>query len=810
MPSPEYVDIPIRLSAEEVDVSKLDVGKLDARLSKKLAGLKKTVGGIFKQTKGADLNTALTSSLRALTNEYNRVLKAQERYDAAVKKAAVSNPKYKAAMRDYQKQVDDIRESFLGITRNGVGAINPNTGRPIETGMTNKIREQLNQAAEEAIAKIPKPRPEDFAPTEEALQRVAGAAKNVANEYGRMNTAGQDFNATVDKNRMSDSFNAAQTQIQQYEKLLDQLNEKTKKMEALDDGRNRWKEQWKSAQYDAELYKKKIEELKQKLQEMVDTGEAFRFGPGRGERVTTRNALNNSDIGVMGQSTAQEILSRTRMALNPEPVDTYTTAWQRLKAAIVAIIPSLSRTGSAGSKTTSTLSKGFKKLSKYVLQFGFGFRTMYYAIRRLRTVFIQSLKEMARESAELNAEMSDFMESVNRLKGEFGAAFQPLIQKLLPYLTAAVDKLADMFEHLSKINAAISGQSYYFKAVSDEIDDINKGLKESNKQLGAYDDLQVISSDEDKNVGYHMERVDIPEDEVAGLKAEFAQILTIIGFIAIALAGIKLAGLIAKAKKLGAALSISGTAVGAIALGFAGIVALTLGIEGLLDGCIDLKDILLIIVGILAVGAAIAIAIGGWIPLAIAAIVAAVTALVLVIIKYWDQISAFFKDVWNKIVTWCKTAWNKITEFFKTAGQKILTFFEFIGKTIANFFIGIANTAVKAINGLLKGLNKVGGFAGINIPLIPEIQKLDVPKLAQGAVIPPNKAFLATLGDQRSGTNIEAPLDTIKQALMEVLAETGGKNDPIVLKLDGKTVAQVVWDQNEKRYKQTGKMVYSV
>ena len=33
--------------------------------------------------------------------------------------------------------------------------------------------------------------------------------------------------------------------------------------------------------------------------------------------------------------------------------------------------------------------------------------------------------------------------------------------------------------------------------------------------------------------------------------------------------------------------------------------------------------------------------------------------------------------------------------------------------------------------------------------------------LAQGAVIPPNREFLAVLGDQRSGPNIEAPLSTI-------------------------------------------------
>ena len=82
-----------------------------------------------------------------------------------------------------------------------------------------------------------------------------------------------------------------------------------------------------------------------------------------------------------------------------------------------------------------------------------------------------------------------------------------------------------------------------------------------------------------------------------------------------------------------------------------------------------------------------------------------------------------------------------------------------------------------------------------------------IPFLAQGAVIPPNKQFLAVLGDQKSGTNIEAPLDTIKQALAEVLT-VSNNNAPIVLQLNGRDIAKVVWDENQKRYKQTGKFGY--
>ena len=77
---------------------------------------------------------------------------------------------------------------------------------------------------------------------------------------------------------------------------------------------------------------------------------------------------------------------------------------------------------------------------------------------------------------------------------------------------------------------------------------------------------------------------------------------------------------------------------------------------------------------------------------------------------------------------------------------------------------------------------------------------------ASGAVIPPNKEFLAILGDQKQGLNIETPLATMIEAFNTALKQNGGasNNQPIVLQLDGKTVAQVVWDENQRRYKQTG------
>lgn len=95
-------------------------------------------------------------------------------------------------------------------------------------------------------------------------------------------------------------------------------------------------------------------------------------------------------------------------------------------------------------------------------------------------------------------------------------------------------------------------------------------------------------------------------------------------------------------------------------------------------------------------------------------------------------------------------------------------------KNMANGIIGIVNMIIDAINSLFhikfNGL-KIGG-----VQIIPKIDTklLNIPRipmLAQGAVIPPNREFMAVLGDQKHGTNIEAPLETIQDAVAAVMED---------------------------------------
>lgn len=72
-------------------------------------------------------------------------------------------------------------------------------------------------------------------------------------------------------------------------------------------------------------------------------------------------------------------------------------------------------------------------------------------------------------------------------------------------------------------------------------------------------------------------------------------------------------------------------------------------------------------------------------------------------------------------------------------------------------------------------------------------KSFELPALAQGAVIPPNKEFVAVLGDQKSGTNIETPLSTMIEAFTTAMQSMGmGGGQTVVMQIDGREFGRFV------------------
>lgn len=156
--------------------------------------------------------------------------------------------------------------------------------------------------------------------------------------------------------------------------------------------------------------------------------------------------------------------------------------------------------------------------------------------------------------------------------------------------------------------------------------------------------------------------------------------------------------------------------------------------------------------------------------------IGALIAIVILLIKHWDDVKRAAKLVWDSIVgIWGKaSAWftNNVLNPIKTEFKKAI-----------NFLIGLAEGFT---NGFLSGINAIiGAFNRISFSIpdwvpviggksfefnIPRVNPISIPRLATGAVIPPNAEFMAILGDQKNGRNLEAPEGLIRQIIQEELS----------------------------------------
>ena len=835
-----------------------------------------------------------------------------------------------------------------------------------------------------------------------------------------------------------------QAQMNELDKLsakLTAIEEKAKKLHDTNMGSPR---QFVSLKYDAEQVEKKIQSIIQSMRQMVAVDKAFKFDSGNDSAELDKldkklkeisesmsNVTKNSDKkakSFKGETSAVKkdasILGRFRNICSG-----VAGTISKLGSLVIRSTKNFRRFSKEGSKSTSGINKGFKHLLKNILTFGLGFRTLYYAIKRMRTVFVESFKVLASQFPDVDRQLVSLIKSFRQLRGSVLTAFQPIATVVIPILKSFMDYMTGAMESLGKFFAVLTGQKFIYKAIANDINSVADAAKNAEKKLASYDKLEVINKENNDptNLGVTYTKAD-----AEGAVSEFAQLVkeawenadfTEVGVVvgrkmlnaltyaqATVLPGInkflqRITSSIATFMNgftdwEALALNIGTTVAHAVDIvadafnnlfttvdweklgGFIGTTisslfmsvdwnsvatAFTNSVNSIITTLTSLYDSIdwarigsklgsamytmirtfnFENVGYLLAGKANSLAtlivnavgeidwrdagksfadgvnmmITTWDPsLSATAISDVILGLLDMLVSFieetdWNQLGdklgevignidwsgiisllfeglasvlgglssfilGFIRDGWESVVDWWyenamedgefviegllegllngiigiglwiyDNIFTPIINGFKKAfgiaspskvmmgiGGYIVDGFilglrNIVKKTVKiiedlklkvkvpiNAVIGVferlANGVIDGINNMIRALNKLkfdvpdwvpligGSKFGLNIK---ELSKVSIPRLANGAVIPPNKEFLALLGDQKRGTNIEAPLETIKQAVAEVLASMGGQQT-IVLELDGKTVARVVWDESEKRYKQTGK-----
>lgn len=115
-----------------------------------------------------------------------------------------------------------------------------------------------------------------------------------------------------------------------------------------------------------------------------------------------------------------------------------------------------------------------------------------------------------------------------------------------------------------------------------------------------------------------------------------------------------------------------------------------------------------------------------------------------------------------------------VAQIFRSVFNLVLGVFE----AVVNFIISGVNHVIRGFNKFLALGDKVTEFLGLgSSKKVSELGKFAMPRipaLATGTVVPPNREFLAMLGDNKTETEVVSPLSTMKQAMLEALRESGG------------------------------------
>ena len=192
------------------------------------------------------------------------------------------------------------------------------------------------------------------------------------------------------------------------------------------------------------------------------------------------------------------------------------------------------------------------------------------------------------------------------------------------------------------------------------------------------------------------------------------------------------------------------------------------------------------------------------------------------VVGVWDSVKNKTSKTWENVATFVsnkvEAIKNAITNKFNAARDAVRSAFEGIVdfiKAPINQAISIVNNAVGMINNAIGGIESAFSFGPWTVPTpfgsktigfhatFPRIGT--IPYLASGAVIPPRSEFLAVLGDQKQGNNIETPEALLRKIVREESGQQSGGDYRFTAQINRRTIFDEIIDEAKLRRSTSGR-----
>lgn len=599
-----------------------------------------------------------------------------------------------------------------------------------------------------------------------------------------------------------------------------ELNALEKKIEALQEKLTNKKSARDTLFNQANNLGAQLDQAKAKLAQMKGGGEFF-----------TSDAIKQQEAAVASMekewNAMNDKLDKQNAAIREGEAEL-----DRMKAKAGELGKQLGNTGKNAGKIQEGLDKASQGMEAFTK------RVKMLAKRALVfTIIARALAALRDWLADVVAVNGEARDAIAQLKGALLTLAQPLVQIIIPAFTALVKVLATVVSFIANIVSALFGttakeSANAAKSLNDQKNaykGVGGAAKSASKQLASFDEINKLSGEGGGGSGIILPDFSTAAnfaflDKIADKLKKIGQDIVnpfkdVTGFIGNVFSGdwgaaldniinfvsharILLADLLDFVGYIFGAIidtiiekcGLAGTPVGDMLTGIKDIVQGALGlISGILTG--DLEKMKQSVIQMLTGVKTFVFGIWDWFKLGLTSLLDWLDGKTN---GRFHEIIELAKTYVSDVIDGVKQIFGGFIEFltgvftldWEKAWEGIKEIFRGIWNTIVGVLEAAVNLIIKGINWLISKLNSLqikipdwlgGGSFGFNIRPIAELQ---IPRLAKGAIIPPNREFMAVLGDQKQGTNIEAPADLIRQIVREEINNFGGGED-ITIKFTG-------------------------
>lgn len=400
--------------------------------------------------------------------------------------------------------------------------------------------------------------------TKQAEKELKSLESSIFETAGKISSLRSKMDALKDVKLPTQEYKEIQSQIENTEKKINDLLARQEKFLAT--GGNESSSAYKKMQYDIDELKSSLPYLKGELQELIDTGKAFTLGSDTEKyaqmsaqmqqlnqqmqsdtqrQSELQSALSTEEqrlAGIKANATIsdQEIISlleRRKQLMSDikdmeaagvglgfkqyedanRELEEINTKVKNYKNNLSQVPEKFEKMNKSAKKAFNAVASGTKKSSGLLSTFSSRLKGIALSLLIFNWIskgFNALISGMKKGFENLSGYSDSYAQSVQNMKNamstlgnQFAAAFAPIVQMVIPWLTSLVSALSTAITYVTQFIAVLSGKSTFIRAKKVQ-DDYNKSLggtaKAADKARGAlakFDDLDVLQKQEDSSGG---------------------------------------------------------------------------------------------------------------------------------------------------------------------------------------------------------------------------------------------------------------------------------------------------------------------